>query len=168
MAQISISLVAMERPDIPNLGEMPSWLLICILQIAFQILLKRMGVIMSPVDFMEEHGNAPCVFGTHHEFSGCPSPWYATSAVAGVSGGIPAGAADPIDPPQPKSAPSSMSASVHQSASRGGTPNPMGPDTVLASSSTGLAPRTPPYPPPSASRGGKGGTRRFFGRIGDG
>ena len=112
---------------------------------------------MSPVDFMEEHGNGPCVFGTHHEFSGCPSPWYATNAVAGVSGGIPSGAADPIDPPQPKSAPSSMSASVHQSASRGGTPNLMEPNTVPATSSTGLAPRTPPYPPPNASRGGKGG-----------
>jgi len=81
---------------------MPSWLLICILQIAFQILLKRMGVIMSPVDFLEEHGNAPCVFGTHHEFSGSPSPWYATNAVTGASGSAPSGApSDPIEPDHP-------------------------------------------------------------------
>ena len=83
----------MERPEIPNLGEMPSWLLICILQIAFQILLSRMGVTMSPVGFLEERGATPCVFGTHHEFSSSPSPWYATNAE--VSGSAPSGVLSP-------------------------------------------------------------------------
>ena len=36
------------------------------------------------------------MFGTHHEFSSNPSPWYATNA--GVSGSVPSGVLSPDEP----------------------------------------------------------------------
>ena len=130
-------LVVMERPEIPNLGEMPSWLLICILQIAFQILLSRMGVTMRPVDFLESHGGTPCVFGTHHEFSSSPSPWYATNA--GVSGSAPSGVVSPDEP-------SGVVPESHR---------PPKASAKARAGSRGLTPTPPAFPPPSF-KGGKG------------
>ena len=79
--------LAMEKPSVPNFPAMESWLLIVIMQICFQQLVRRMGVVMSPVDFIQQRSDGPCLFGTHHEFDDQPSPWRATGEASGVSVG---------------------------------------------------------------------------------
>ena len=79
--------LAMEKPSVPDFSAMESWLLIVIMQICFQQLVRRMGVVMSPVDFMQQRSDGPCLFGTHHEFDDQPSPWRATGEASGVSVG---------------------------------------------------------------------------------
>ena len=86
LAQISPFFdLAMEKPSVPDFSAMESWLLIVIVQICFQQLVRRMGVVMSPVDFMQQRSDGPCLFGTHHEFDDQPSPWRATGEASGVS-----------------------------------------------------------------------------------
>ena len=79
--------LAMEKPNVPDFCAMESWLLIVIMQICFQQLVRRMGVVMSPVDFIQQRSDGPCLFGTHHDFDDQPSPWRATGEASGVSVG---------------------------------------------------------------------------------
>ena len=73
----------METPTLPDLETMPSWLLVCLMQLTFQVLLKRMGYIMSPTSFIEESsGGQPIEFGTHLDFGGDAQPWRDSGAIS--------------------------------------------------------------------------------------
>jgi len=59
-----------------------------------------MGVVMSPVNFLEERQAGPCEFGTHHEFGGNPCPWRTRGHVAtGTSSAASSGPIEAGHPP---------------------------------------------------------------------